>query len=174
LHDNPGGDVQFINNLFVKEGNASQYSKALLPVSFDGNVYTKGAVRVAQNGEQKRFGEMGKGSAEKLKIYNDHVATERNALIKDEFDAIANLTTEKDGIYLSIALDKHWLAEQKRKLVTTELLGSAFVPNLPYENTDGSSLKIDRDYWGKLRNTTNPSPGPFEIKNSGIQKIKVW
>ncbi len=32
LHDNPGGDIQFINNLFVNGGDASGYSKALLPV----------------------------------------------------------------------------------------------------------------------------------------------
>ena len=53
LHDNPGGDIQFINNLFVNGGNAGQYKKAILPVIFDGNVYTKGAVR-AVSGEKQR------------------------------------------------------------------------------------------------------------------------
>jgi alpha-N-arabinofuranosidase len=41
LHDNPGGDIQFINNLFVNGANAGQYKKSILPVVFDGNVYTK-------------------------------------------------------------------------------------------------------------------------------------
>ncbi|MBK7212821.1 MAG: right-handed parallel beta-helix repeat-containing protein, partial [Bacteroidales bacterium] len=45
LADNAGGDVQFYNNLFVNGSNASQYSKALQPVIFDGNVFTKDCVR---------------------------------------------------------------------------------------------------------------------------------
>jgi alpha-N-arabinofuranosidase len=53
-------------------------------------------------------------------------------------------------------------------------LKPAVIPNLPYENTDGSLLKIDTDYFGNKRNTINPSPGPFEIKQSGKQKIKLW
>jgi len=41
LYYNPSGSVQFYNNLFVRRGDASQYKWALLPVVFDGNVYTK-------------------------------------------------------------------------------------------------------------------------------------
>jgi hypothetical protein len=41
-------------------------------------------------------------------------------------------------------------------------------------NNDGSPLKVDTDYFGKKRNIFNPSPGSFEIKNSGKQKIRVW
>jgi alpha-N-arabinofuranosidase len=44
---------------------------------------------------------------------------------------------------------------------------------LPFENTDGSPLKIDTDYFGNKRNAANPSPGAFEIKQSGKQKIKL-
>ena len=47
LHDNPGGGVQFINNLFVNGGDAGEYKKAILPVAFDGNVYVTGAIRAA-------------------------------------------------------------------------------------------------------------------------------
>ena len=43
-----------------------------------------------------------------------------------------------------------------------------------FENVDGSQLRIDIDYLGKKRNVENPSPGPFEIKVSGKQKIEVW
>ena len=54
------------------------------------------------------------------------------------------------------------------------MLGKAVIPDLPFENADGSPLKIDTDYFGKKRDTTNPFPGPFEVKESGKQKIKVW
>jgi alpha-N-arabinofuranosidase len=95
-------------------------------------------------------------------------------LDKQDFDAAAKIINEKDGVYLEINLDKNWLIEQKRQLVTTQTLKPAIIPNLPYENTDGTQLQIDTDYFGSKRNTANPSPGPFEIQYSGKQKIKVW
>ena len=173
LHDNPGGDIQFINNLFVNGGDASQYSKALLPVVFDGNVYTKGSVRAIGTMVQKRFGEMNKNAKEQMKNYKVQDAIERNAAIKDDSDAPVSLSQKSKEMYMEITFDKNWLA-QKRKLVTTELLGKVIIPNLPFENADGTEVKINTDYFGKKRNVTNPSPGPFEIVKSGKQTIKVW
>jgi alpha-N-arabinofuranosidase len=173
LHDNPSGNIQFINNLFVNGGDASQYSNALLPVVFDGNVYTKGAVRALKNNGQDRFGEMNKNADEQMKEYKEHTATEMNASIDNDFDASVNLLKQDKKIYLEIAFDKKWLA-QKHKLVTTETLTKAIVPDLPFENVDGSPLQIDKDYLGKKRNVASPSPGPFEIKGPGRQKIEVW
>ncbi len=54
--------------------------------------------------------------------------------------------------------DKKWLA-QKHKLMTTETLSKAIVPGLPFENVDGSALRINKDYSGKKRDIRNPSPG---------------
>jgi alpha-N-arabinofuranosidase len=173
LHDNPGGDVQFVNNLFVNGGDASQYSKALLPVVFDGNVYTKGTIRAVGNDKQKKFGEMNKKAKEQMENYKEQEATEQNAMIKEDFDASVNLTKQGQEMYLEIALDKDWLT-QKRDLVTTQTLTKAMVPNLPFENTDGTEVKIDEDYFDEKRNVNNPSPGPFELTKSGIQSFKVW
>jgi alpha-N-arabinofuranosidase len=58
--------------------------------------------------------------------------------------------------------------------VTTRLLGTANIAGLPYENTDGSPLKIDTDYSGKPRNKTNPTPGPFERPGDGALRIRIW
>ncbi|MBS0029246.1 right-handed parallel beta-helix repeat-containing protein [Chitinophaga sp. 22321] len=174
LHDNPGGDIQFINNLFVRKANASQYSKALLPVRFDGNVYTKGTVRAISADQKQRFGEMGTNAQAQMKKYKEQQATEKNAVVQNEFDAVAELKTEKDGMYLDIVFDKNWLSTQQRKLVTSATLGRVIVPDLPFENTDGTPVQIDTDYSGKKRNPANPSPGPFEITTGGKQKIKVW
>lgn len=98
----------------------------------------------------------------------------KGGLDRQDFDAAAKLVEGKDGVYLEINLDKNWLTEQKRNLVTTVTLKPAIIPNLPYENPDGLPLKIDTDYFGNLRNTSNPSPSPFEIKKNGLQKIKLW
>ncbi len=173
LHDNPGGDIQFVNNLFVNGGDASQYGNALLPVVFDGNVYTKGSIRAIGHSDPKKFGEMNKNAKEQMKNYKDQKATEQNAVIKEDFDASANLLNDAKDMYLEIALDKNWLT-QKRSLVKTATLTKAIVPDLPFENVDGSPVIIDLDYFGKKRNVENPSPGPFEIKRSGKQKFKVW
>lgn len=45
IFENQSGDLQFYNNLFVSGSDVSQYSKAILPVIFDGNVFTKGSKR---------------------------------------------------------------------------------------------------------------------------------
>jgi alpha-L-arabinofuranosidase len=173
LHDNPGGDVRFINNLFVNGGDASQYSKALLPVVFDGNVYTKGSVRATINNEKLKFGEMNENAKEQMKKYKEQDALEQNALIKDNFDASLNLLNQNQEFYLEILCDKNWLT-QKRNLVTTETLTKVIIPNLPFENVDGSPLKIDTDYFGEKRNVENPFPGPFELTKDGKQSLKVW
>ena len=174
LHDNPAGDAQFINNLFVRGSNVTQYKKAILPVTFDGNVYVDGAVKIGAADKKRSFGEISAEAKEKLKNTPDKDATETNALTDEGFVAGAKLITEKEGIYLEIALDKNWLAKQKRKLVTSQLLGKAIVPDLLFENTDGSPVKIDTDYLGAKRNIANPSPGPVEILKSGRRRIRVW
>jgi len=169
LHDNPGGDVAFINNLFVKEGNARQYDKAILPVRLSGNVYTKGTNQPVGEEPYKRWWDISDSLKALMKVKQ-----EINALDKHDYDAVAHLITEKDGVYLEIAFDKAWLNGQKRDLVTSALLGRVIIPDLPFENTDGTPVKIDTDYFGKSRKTSNPSPGPFEMTKSGLQKIKVW
>ena len=44
----------------------------------------------------------------------------------------------------------------------SELLGKALVPQVAYENADGSPLMMDTDYFGAKRDATRPSAGPFE------------
>lgn len=174
LHDNPAGDIQMVNNLFVNGGDASQYKKNILPVIFDGNVYTKGSTMAASGKKERSYGEISAEAKEKLKNVSDKEAVEKNFIANENFDAGAKLVSEGDKMYLEIALDKNWLSQQKRNLVTTTSLTKAIVPNLPFENTDGSPLKIDTDYAGTKRNVQNPSPGAFEILKTGKQKIRVW
>ncbi|WP_423126984.1 right-handed parallel beta-helix repeat-containing protein [Gaoshiqia sp. Z1-71] len=174
MHDNPGGGIQFFNNLFINGGDASQYSRALLPVVFDGNVYTKGSVMATRGkGKKMEFGEMNEGAREQLSRYTEQDAVERNLLLAKDFDATVSLTQRDNEVYLEIALDKNWL-EQNRYIITTASLSKAIVPDLPYENPDGSPVIINLDYFGNKRSSDNPSPGPFEINQSGKQTIKVW
>jgi alpha-N-arabinofuranosidase len=147
LHNNPCGDVHYYNNLFVLRGDVSPYDTAQLPVYMAGNVFLGGAKP------------------------SKH---ETSPLVKADFDPRLKLLEKPDGFYLEIALDPAWAAEQTRKLVTTTLLGAASIPNLPFENADGTPIRIDTDYFGRSRDARNPFPGPFELPGGGNQSLKVW
>jgi len=147
LHNNPCGDVRYNNNLFVNRGDVSPYDKTLLPVQMAGNVFLKDAKPCRQ---------------------------ETNALLKPEFDPVVKLVDKADGFYLELKFDKTWSAERTRKLVTTELLGKASIPNLPFEHADGTPYRINTDYFGKPRNAANPTPGPFENPGEGDLQLKIW
>lgn len=145
--DCPVGDVRWYNNLLTGKCNLNACNEAVLAVAAAGNVFTKGA-------QSSKFDE--------------------TALLKHDFDPGITLTQQADGWYLELNVDKAWATEQKRRGVETEMLGKAVIPDLPFENPDGSPLKIATDYFGRDRISSNPFPGPFEIKETGRQKIKVW
>ena len=147
LHDNPSGDIQFRNNLFVNDGSTKTYDSTRLANQTSGNVYVKGT---------------------------EYFSAEKDFLYQPDFDPEITLTYDQNSASLEIKMDKSWMAAPPRKLVTTELLGKAIVPELPFENTDGSLLVIDTDYFGNKRNKSNPAPGPFESWKNGKQTIKIW
>jgi alpha-N-arabinofuranosidase len=147
FHDNPFGDDRYYNNVFVQLADLRQYDEATLPVAMDGNLFLKGASP------------------------SKH---ETNPLVKPECDLALKLVEKPDGLYLEATVDPSLGEERVRKLVTTELLGRAAVPNLPYEQPDGSPIRIDTDYFGKPRDEANPAPGPFEGIVPGSHSLKVW
>jgi alpha-N-arabinofuranosidase len=145
LANNLGGDERYYNNLIVNEGLA-EYDPVKLPMFLGGNVYLNGA-------------KPSKHESDPMALPN--------------MDPGIKLVEKEDGLYLQVGHDKVW-TQQERSLVTTEVLGKAKTPNLPYLNYNGAALKIDRDYFGNKRNTKNPHPGPFNEPKEGRQSIKVW
>ena len=99
---------------------------------------------------------------------------EERPLLDDGFAPGIKLSKKPDGWYLDITLDETWAEKAKRPLVTTDLLGKALTPDLPFENPDGTPMRIDTDYLGKSRDANNPFPGPFEIRDGAPRTIKVW
>jgi len=95
-------------------------------------------------------------------------AKEVNPAVQEEFNPVVGLV----GPSLRLKLDKTVKAA-KTALVTTKLLGETRVARLPYQNPDGSNLKINTDYFGKQRNPTKPTPGPFENSGSGSFEFKI-
>jgi alpha-N-arabinofuranosidase len=145
LHANPSGDERFYNNIFVNGGLAA-YDPAKLPVFMAGNAFLHGAKP------------------------SKH---EPDPLVLPEVDPEITLVETSDGVYLQMMLDKAWI-QQTRELVTTDLLGKASTPDLPYEQSDGAPYRIDRDYFGYGRHEANPCVGPFEYPGQGTVRMKVW
>jgi alpha-N-arabinofuranosidase len=100
-------------------------------------------------------------------------ARETTPLTQAEADPAVKLVEKSDGWYLEMTCDKAWSAGSNIKLATTELLGAAAVPKLPYENPDGSPLRVDGDYFGNPRNPDRLSPGPFASPGAGAVSLKV-
>ena len=146
LRDNPQGDDRYYNNLFLDRGNLGSYDNVTLPVWMDGNVFIKGAMPSRH---------------------------ESRPLLKPDFDPALKFIEKSDGCSLEMNFDQTWITERVRKLVTTELLGRAAIPNLPYEQPDGTPIRVNSDYFGKQRNEANPTPGPFETPGHGSLKFKV-
>ena len=166
-HELQGGDNSFINNIFLRESKVnnkqdnpelegrrrysredfglSVYNNSALPVMANGNTYLNGALPF-----EKEKGQLELPSAPKLLI-------EEN----------------EKGIFLSFDFDEK-LVKMKNKVVRTENLGETLISKQAFVNPDNSPIIIDTDYSGKKRDKNNPMVGPFEVKENGIRKIKVW
>jgi hypothetical protein len=160
-----GGDSRFYNNIVVggtelaasvSPGVAPAqpfdgfglwvYDTRKLPLQTGGNVYYRGARPYFR---------------------------ERSPLALQELDPKPAIAEEGNRVYLSLSFGPE-LLKAATVPVTTELLGRARIPKLPYENADGSALVLDSDYAGKPRSDTHPSAGPFEKPGQGSLSIKVW
>tara|TARA_R110002111_G_scaffold193097_2_gene259193 strand:+ start:2603 stop:4489 length:1887 start_codon:yes stop_codon:yes gene_type:complete len=158
------GDDHYYNNIFMsyndnpswpermgqkKEGNffgLEAYNHDKFPIYAEGNVYV-----------------------DKAKAFEAEV----NALENPNFETLFKILKKPEGVYLKIKMDKNWLTK-KRRLVTSNMLGKAKIPDLPFVQADGSPYYLDEDYFGKKRNIDNPAPGPFSEIKEDILIIKVW
>jgi alpha-N-arabinofuranosidase len=161
-----GGDNRFYNNILVGDEAAPDgtgrpaakkpqpdagfglcvYDNREFPLQTGGNVYCRGARPSAQ---------------------------ETKPSVHAAFDPAVKLVVDGDTAVLHLTLDEA-IWKTPTTLVTTDLLGKAKIPGVAYENPDGSAVKIDIDYFGKPRNETNPTAGPFEAPGTGSLTLKVW
>jgi alpha-N-arabinofuranosidase len=160
-----GGDNRYYNNLLVgpgkgpaeppKKGDPHRpvagyglwvYDTREVPLQTGGNVYCNGA---------QPYGK------------------EADAIVHATVDPQVKLVEEGEHGYLQLNLNAA-LPKATARLVTTELLGKAKIPGVPYENPDGSPLRVDTDYFGKKRSPTNLTPGPWAVPGQGMLKLEVW
>ena len=121
-YDNRSGDDRFINNIFIDPSNLTHYNTSSLPMTMEGNVFTKGTLPSA---------------------------LEKKALLDSSFEPKPVIEIRNGQAWLRLSSNPEWEVEQKRSLVTTEMLGKAIVPQQAFENSDGSPLRIETDYFDK-------------------------
>jgi len=146
LVNTKGGDNRFYHNLFVSGTGLAPYDRAALPMFVAGNVFLAGTAPCK---------------------------AEQSPIVASQFDPAIELQVSDGAVELRIALDKQW-GDAARPLVTTELLGKARIPDLPYEQPDGTPYRIDTDYFGQPRSADRLFPGPFASPIDGVQTFKLW
>ncbi|NUQ62576.1 MAG: right-handed parallel beta-helix repeat-containing protein [Pirellulales bacterium] len=155
-----GGDDRFYNNIFVGNGESSGGKERQNAAGFGPAVYDTRELPLKTGGNLYYHG------ARPYSKESNHTASVG-------FDPKVEILAEREHVDLCLTLNKA-VQEQDTAMVTTALLGKAAIPNLPYEQPDGSPLCIDTDYFGKTRNASRPTPGPFENPGSGALTLKVW
>jgi hypothetical protein len=148
-----GGDDRFYNNIFIGSGESAHtrefglcvYDPRELPLFASGNVYSRGA--------QPYRGEL-------------------NCLVLSNSLPAISLGTDSGRATTELRLDAN-VRRANTQLVTSEMLGKALVPGLRYENADGSTFEIDRDFCGIRRNKSHPTAGPFERIHSGTVSVEL-
>ena len=153
-----GGDDRFYNNVFIGNAEADAnplrfgghglwvYNHREYPLQTGGNVYFKGA-----------------------RAYFD----EHGALNLSGADPQPEIVEDGERVYLRLNSGAE-IQKAATRLVNTGMLGKTKVAGLLYENADGSQVVIDADYFGKKRDVSAPSAGPFESPGLGELKLKVW
>ncbi len=140
-----GGDNRFYNNIFVGTNGLTTYDDAAFPVHMSGNLFLNGATPSIHEAEPA---------------------------VKPDFNPELQLIQDHNQYYLEMIFDADF-TEVNTLPVTTEMLGHAIVPGLPYKNVDGTDLIIDTDYFGKTRNMSNPTVGPFEHPGHDRVRLEV-
>lgn len=84
------------------------------------------------------------------------------------------LEEKSDGWWFEMFVNPEWRFQQRRAVVTTELLGKAKISDAPFEQPDGTPYRLDTDYSGETRSVDNPAPGSFRLTDKKQIRLKVW
>jgi hypothetical protein len=150
------GDDRYYNNIFIGKGNkdprniagygTAMYNKVGLPVWIEGNLYYNMAA---------------------------HCDKEVKFVESPSYDPEVTLQEEGDHGYLQFTFDDAYY-NFKGEIVNTKLLGKTIVSKVIFDNPDGTSLRIDKDYFGNFRSDDNNSAGPFTNLPKGKSALKIW
>ncbi|ARV16552.1 right-handed parallel beta-helix repeat-containing protein [Polaribacter sp. SA4-12] len=166
------GDNRFYNNIFVGIGVGKGNNK--INVNLYGLSTLNDSLQLAWESPKKR--KIIIPSFVNNNVYFNGALpykSEESFINKQNFNPELKMVQEDGNIYLNINLSE-LLPIVDKQFVTTSLLGKTQISKAAYENTDGSPLSVNQDYWGNTRSTDKLLPGPFSNINISTTKIKVW
>lgn len=140
-------DDRFFNNIYVGWNGTSAYDVHAFKITARGNVYTMGAKPTIQD---------------------------EDVVIASSFDPRVELRQEGDRWWLELEVNPAWQTAVQREMISSKELGRAQIPDAPFEQRDGSTYRLDQDYFGQLRDVNAPTAGPFDASHSGPLRLKVW
>ena len=94
---------------------------------------------------------------------------EKNCLIDKDAKVEVKLV-EKDGKYCLETNVYDYLKDFRAGIINSDILGCAFEPEQRFENTDGTEIIFDRDYFGTHRGT-DALPGPFANAEDAAKQL---
>lgn len=166
-----GGDDRVLNNIFLGQDTENRYPGAYGTACYEG--YLHAAVKKTLENDTPAC-DVGRTLPV---IVRDNLylngaeswAHEQAPHTLPGFRAELSVTEEDGRFYLCSNLGE--LAGTVRgEQVTTVVLGSAFEPEQPFENRDGSPLSVDSDFLGQPRGA-QAAIGPFEHCGSRVLLI---
>ena len=138
---------EWISNFMMGQepnmGALAKYHFGHLPVWVEGNAYMNGA-------------DVCKHEKHNLKV-------SRRAKVQVEL-------VEKDGKYTLKTNLYKYLKDFRDGIITSDILGCAFEPEQRFENTDGTEIIFNRDYFGNHRGV-DTLPGPFVDEKAAAEVL---
>lgn len=159
-----GGDNRFVGNVFVGQGpgtpqpEPSPTMRRVWKTGYGLAVYDAHAMKNVAWGNVYLFGASPSGDEP------DAVNAEEEFRWQLELDV--------EGVCLRIRVPVAWATRRIEQLRGSDL-GETSVSKLPFDNYDGSELRTDTDYFGRVRRGLT-HPGPFSWVTAGDAVFRVW
>jgi len=182
------GGGAYVHNLFAGKITLRKEPDRLTPYHPPHSTELAGLAKVI--GDDERFINNIFAGSETLSVYDDWSPTRLIAEGNTSFSAptpnareqglqadlppqlFFSISHERNSWWLTFDGDPAHLPLSTRQMVSTDSLGKAAVPGLPYEDPKGRPYLIEHDYFGQRRQPDRVIPGPFCRNGKG--RICVW
>lgn len=169
LHNNPGGDWHFYNNIFLAQADAEEVDGE---PGLEGCKIYPASIEEFKESVSTGHEAMGALTAKFPILMDANVYFSANSLPHHGEKGYSRYADKKvegklekrdDGhYYLDINLDFNLLGSLRTIPINTQMLGEVIIPELLYMNPDKTEFALEVDYFGKARNVATPFIGPFE------------
>ncbi len=161
LKNTTNGKQWFYNNLFIAppEGSPKLKVRAAPDKAYGLVLFDKFSFTV------KADGNVYLGAAMPCKLDANHISL-------PDFDAKLQMQDDGGRVVLKMNIPEQVMKIQGT-LVTTKLIGKTKISEQYLEKPDGSSIKVDTDFYGKKRDTKQILPGPFKDIKAGMNEFVI-